>query len=83
MQTLKELVREAFKMVTVLSMWVFPVWLSVYNNNYTFMWFLLVSSVMTIGIYSHYERLNKIDGIVSMKDAIIEQKQIDEALEDE
>lgn len=55
------IIREISKLCMFTIMWVFPLLLSRWNGNNNFLWFFILSIVVTVGVFSHYEDLEKID----------------------
>lgn len=55
-----EIIRELCKFCMVALSWLFPVFLSRWNDNNGFLWFFILSFVLTVGIFSHYECLESV-----------------------
>lgn len=43
--------------------WAFPILLAHWNDNNRFLWFFILSVMVTLGIFSHYEELEKINNL--------------------
>ena len=46
-----------------LIMWGFPLLLTRWTGNSNFLWFFILSLIVTVGVFSHYEDLEKIDNL--------------------
>ena len=53
--------REISKLVMFTAMWGFPLYLSRVTDSYGYLWFFFLSALFTIGMFSHYEELERID----------------------
>ena len=57
------LIREISKLCMFLIMWGFPLLLTRWTGNSNFLWFFILSLIVTVGVFSHYEDLEKIDNL--------------------
>ena len=55
------IIRELCKVLMFVILWGFPLWLAKWNDDNNFLWFLLVSFFSTLGVFSHYEDLERIE----------------------
>lgn len=55
------IIREVSKLLMFAITWTFPLLLSRWNENNEFLWFFILSLIITVGIFSHYEDLEEID----------------------
>lgn len=62
------IIREISKLCMFTILWAFPVLLSRWNGNSHYLWFFALSLVVTVGVFSHYEDLEKIDNFNSDND---------------
>lgn len=62
------IIREISKLCMFTILWAFPVLLSRWNGNSHYLWFFALSVVATVGVFSHYENLEKIDNLNSDND---------------
>lgn len=46
-----------------LIMWGFPLLLTRWTGNSNFLWFFILSLIVTVGVFSHYEDLEKTDNL--------------------
>ena len=53
-------VREIGKLCMFAILWGFPVLLSRWNENNNFLWLFILSTIITVGVFSHYEDLEAI-----------------------
>lgn len=58
---MKGLIREISKLCMFAILWACPVVLAHLFSNSAFLWLFILSIVGTIGVFSHYEDLEKID----------------------
>lgn len=58
---MKHFFREFGKVVTLIILWGFPILLLWMTQNTDYLWFYFLSSLFTLGTFSHYEDLNKTD----------------------
>lgn len=54
-------IREVSKCIMFTILWTFPLLLTRWNGNNNFLWFFALSLIVTVGVFSHYEDLEKID----------------------
>lgn len=53
------IVREITKLCMLILFWVFPIWLASWNRNNLFLFFFILSALATVGVFSHYEELER------------------------
>lgn len=53
--------RELSKLVMFTLIFGFPLYLARTTSNYGYLWFLILSFILLVGMFSHYEDLEKID----------------------
>ena len=56
-----QIIRELSKLCMFIVLWAFPMLLAHWNGNNHFLWFFILSVISTIGVFSHYEDLSRID----------------------
>ena len=57
------LIREISKLCMFTILWAFPIALAhMFNSNY-YLWFFILSLIVNVGMFSHYESLEKIDAL--------------------
>lgn len=44
-------------------LWAFPILLFRWSGNSSYLWFFALSTLSTMGVFSHYEDLEKIDNL--------------------
>lgn len=54
-------VREIVKLCMFIVLWGFPILLALHFGSNLYLWFLVVSIIATVGMFSHFEDLEKID----------------------
>lgn len=59
--------RELSKLVMFTAIWGLPLYLSRVTGSYSYLWLFILSVIFTIGMFSHYEDLEKIDRINELK----------------
>ena len=59
--------RELSKLVMFTAIWGLPLYLSRVTGAYGYLWLFILSVLFTIGMFSHYEDLEKIDRINELK----------------
>lgn len=59
--------RELSKLVMFTAIWGLPLYLSRVTGSYCYLWLFILSVLFTIGMFSHYEDLEKIDRINELK----------------
>lgn len=59
------IVREISKLCMFTILWTFPVLLARWTGNNNFLWFFILSVIVTVGVFSHYEDLEQIDNFNS------------------
>ena len=59
--------RELSKLVMFTAIWGLPLYLSRVTGSYGYLWLFILSVLFTIGMFSHYEDLEKIDRINELK----------------
>lgn len=59
------LIREISKLCMFTILWAFPIVLARMFDSSSYLWFFALSIVSTIGMFSHYEDLEKIDAFKS------------------
>ncbi len=57
------LIREISKLCMFIVTWAFPILLSQWNENNKFLWLFVLSVIVTGGVFSHYEELEKTDNL--------------------
>lgn len=57
------LIREISKLVMFTILWAFPLWLSKDTGNYNYLWFLILSVIFTMVMFTHYEDLERVDKV--------------------
>lgn len=62
------IIREISKLCMFTLLWAFPLLLTRWNGNNNFLWFFALSLIVTVGVFSHYEDLEKIDNCKSDND---------------
>lgn len=62
-----EIVREISKLAMFAMLWAFPLWLSKDTGNYNYLWFLMLSVVFTMAMFTHYEDLERVDKLSEIK----------------
>lgn len=62
------IIREISKLCMFTILWAFPLLLTRWNGNNNFLWFFVLSLIVTVGVFSHYEDLEKIDNCKSDND---------------
>ena len=62
------IIREISKLCMFTILWAFPLMLTRWTGNYCFLWFFALSLIVTAGVFSHYEDLEKIDNFNSDND---------------
>lgn len=62
------LIREISKLIMFIVTWTLPVLLSRWNENNHFLWLFILSLVVTVGIFQHYEELEKVSNFESVED---------------
>ena len=62
------IIREISKLCMFTLLWAFPLLLTRWNGNNNFLWFFVLSLIVTVGVFSHYEDLEKIDNCKSDND---------------
>lgn len=67
MNIIVEVVREISKLVMFAILWGFPFWLSKDTGNYDYLWFLMLSVLFTMAMFTHYEDLERVDKLSSIK----------------
>lgn len=55
------IIREISKLCMFVMLWGFPLLLVRWSGNYDFLWFFVLSLIVTVGVYSHYEDLEETD----------------------
>lgn len=55
------LIREISKLSMFTIIWLIPVQLSRWNNNNSFLWLFILSLIITLFVFFHYEDLEKND----------------------
>lgn len=58
---MKYLAREISKLIMFAITWGIPVVLSKVNQNNYYLFFFILSSLVTIGLFSHYEDIESMD----------------------
>lgn len=61
MKYLLMITRELIKLIMFGVSWGFPIYLSRQFGSSKFLWFFVISMLLTIAIFSHYEDLKKND----------------------
>lgn len=56
------IIREISKLCMFVVLWGFPLVLSRWNEDNRFLWFFALSFIATVGVFGHYEDLERIDG---------------------
>ena len=57
------LIREISKLCMFTILWAFPIVLAyMFRSNY-YLWFFLLSLIVNVGVFSHYESLEKVDAL--------------------
>ena len=59
--------RELSKLIMFAAIWGLPLYLLKVTGSYSYLWFFVMSALFTIGMFSHYEELEKIDRINDLK----------------
>ena len=57
------LIREISKLSMFTIIWLIPVQLSRWNNNNSFLWLFILSFIITLFVFLHYEDLEKNDNL--------------------
>lgn len=58
--------RELSKLVMFTLILGFPMYLSRITGNYGYLWLLILSLILMVGMFSHYEDLEKIDKLAEL-----------------
>lgn len=58
---MKMVIREVSKIVMFVVIWCIPVLIYRWTEKSGFLWLFIVSILVTVGIFSHFEDLEKID----------------------
>lgn len=58
-----KIIREISKLIIFIILWGFPLVLSRWNEDNSFLWFFALTVIVTAGVFSHYETLDKVDNI--------------------
>lgn len=53
------IIREISKLCMFTILWTFPLLLAYWNEDNDFLWFFALSLVATVGMFSHYEDLER------------------------
>ena len=57
------LIREISKLCMFTILWAFPIVLAhMFRSNY-YLWFFILSLIVNVGVFSHYESLEKVDAL--------------------
>lgn len=62
------IIREISKLCMFTILWAFPLLLTRWSGNYNFLWFFVLSFIVTVGVFSHYEDLERTDKLNSIDD---------------
>ena len=62
------IVREISKLCMFTILWGFPLLLVRWNGDNNFLWFFILSLIVTVGVFSHYEDLEKVDNLKDNND---------------
>lgn len=62
------IIREVSKLCMFIVLWLFPALLSRWNGDNNFLWFYVLSFVVTVGVFGHYENLEEIDNAENEED---------------
>lgn len=62
LKTMLYIIREISKLCMFTILWAFPLLLARWSGNNNFLWFFALSFLATVGVFSHYEDLERIDG---------------------
>lgn len=58
---MKSIIREISKLCMFVVAWALPLLLARWNENNLFLWLFVLSLIITVGIFSHYEILEELD----------------------
>lgn len=67
-QNMKYIIREVGKLCMFVLIWGLPVLLSHLNENNNFLWFFILSLIVNVGMFQHYEDLEKLDNSITEED---------------
>lgn len=62
------IVREISKLCMFTILWAFPLLLTYWSGNNNFLWFFILSFIVTVGVFSHYEDLERTDKLNRISD---------------
>lgn len=55
------IIREISKLSMFTILWLFPIFLARWNENNNYLWFFILSLIVTVGVFSHYEDLERLE----------------------
>ena len=59
--------REISKLVMFIIIWGFPLYISRIMEDSRYLWLLILSFILNIGLFDHYEDLERIDRVNDLK----------------
>lgn len=60
------IIREISKLLMFTIVWAFPVLLFRWSGNGSYLWFFALSVIVTVGVFSHFEDVTKIEHIMEV-----------------
>lgn len=63
------IIREIAKVILIMFFWSFPIWMWRISQNGSYLWFFILSFVLTCATFTHYEVMMDRDVDVNVDDA--------------